>query len=77
MTGITLASRLSRPVAVSIGETAWASAWGLRGRTRHLSEPSLKPALTILAIDGSEITDWTPGTWRIWPSNRSINETTS
>jgi hypothetical protein len=43
--GITEASALRRPVAVSMGETACASDWGLRGRMRHLSEPSLKPEL--------------------------------
>ena len=67
MTGMTLPSALSRPVAVSIGDTAWASACWLRGSTRHLSEPSFQPAFTILATEASEITDCTPGTPRMCP----------
>ena len=65
MIGMTLPSALSRPVAVSMGVTACASACWLRGRMRHLSEPSFQPALTILATEESEITDCTPGTARM------------
>jgi hypothetical protein len=77
MIGMTLASALSSPVAVSMGETVWARACWSRGRMRHLSEPSFQPALTILATAGSEMTDWTPGTRRTCPSKRSISVTTS
>jgi hypothetical protein len=56
MTGMTLPSALSRPVAVSIGVTAWAIACWLRGRMRHLSEPSFQPELTIFATEEREMT---------------------
>ena len=46
MTGITLQSRLSSPVLVSMKLCACTSWRSSRGRLRHLRLPSLQPALT-------------------------------
>ena len=77
MIGMTLPSAFNNPVAVSMGVTACAIACWLRGRMRHLSEPSFQPALTILATEASESTDCTPGTARMCHSNWSMSATTS
>ena len=71
-TCIALQSGLSKPVAVSIGVTLCAITWGSRGSWRHLMLPSLKPAFTIFASPGSEITDCVPGTFCMVQSKVSI-----
>ncbi len=76
-TCIALQSGLSRPVEVSIGETACAITCGSLGSWRHLRLPSLKPEFTIFARLGSEITDCVPGTFCMYQSKRSMAVMTS
>ncbi len=45
---------------------------GLRGSSRHLSDPSFQPALMILATMPMPKTDWTPSTLRIVHSKSSM-----
>ncbi len=70
---MTLPSLLSRPLAVSTGETDWASAAGLRAMTRHLRLPSFQPALMVFARSASDRVDWTPSTLRMCQPNWSTS----
>jgi hypothetical protein len=63
---------LRSPVEVSIGVTDCAITVASRGSWRHFTLPSLKPAFTILAMPGSEITDCVPGTFCMYQSKRSM-----